>query len=115
MPQPSVRMCAVCRQRRDRATLLRVARLADGGLVIDPRSRLPGRGAWVCRTQACWEPAALRTGLSRGFKARVEADRVETLIRQLRRGLDEGAWNRAQSEPETATAERGVAGDSTMR
>lgn len=115
MPQPSLRMCAVCRQRRDRATLVRLALLADGSLVMDRRSRLPGRGAWVCRSKACWEPVALRSGLARGFKARIEPDRVEALVQQMHDESVEGDSRRARRESGTASEDLGVAEDLTMR
>ena len=47
-----VRTCVGCRLRADRAGLLRVV-VADGVLVVDPRRRLPGRGASVHPDPAC--------------------------------------------------------------
>ena len=53
------RTCVACRQRRPQAELLRLV-LAPEGWRADPRRRLPGRGAYVCRLAACF--AALAGG-----------------------------------------------------
>jgi predicted RNA-binding protein YlxR (DUF448 family) len=44
-----VRTCVVCGSRKCKTDLFRLARASDSGLIIlDPRRRLPGRGAYVC-------------------------------------------------------------------
>ncbi|MBI4729947.1 MAG: YlxR family protein [Acidobacteria bacterium] len=61
------RTCVACRAVRPKQDLVRLARLADGSVVVDARGRLPGRGAYVCRDAACAAraprriPGALRT------------------------------------------------------
>jgi uncharacterized protein len=48
-------------------TLLRW--VADGTTVVaDPEVRLPGRGAYTCRTRRCVERAARRGGFNRAFR-----------------------------------------------
>lgn len=51
------RTCVGCRQSRPAGELLRVA-LSEGRVVVDPSRRLPGRGAWMCPSQACVPRAA---------------------------------------------------------
>jgi predicted RNA-binding protein YlxR (DUF448 family) len=43
----------------------------DGALVPDPASRLPGRGAYTCRTADCFEQARARGGFNRAFRQAV--------------------------------------------
>jgi len=48
--------------------------VAVGGTVEpDPAARLPGRGAYTCRTRACYERAARRGGFNRAFRRAVTA------------------------------------------
>jgi uncharacterized protein len=62
------RTCLGCRQRRPKQELVRLARRADGGVVVDARAVRPGRGAYVCREPGCVE-RALKTGrLTHAFR-----------------------------------------------
>jgi predicted RNA-binding protein YlxR (DUF448 family) len=47
--------------------------VVDGKAVADPAARLPGRGAYTCRTPACLERAARRGGFDRAFRRAVTA------------------------------------------
>jgi len=41
--------------------------------VEDPEARLPGRGAYTCRTPRCLDRAARRGGFNRAFRRPVTA------------------------------------------
>jgi len=62
-----VRTCVACRQRDERANLVRYV-LVDGALERDDRARLPGRGAWV--HEACVETAQKRGAFNRALRRR---------------------------------------------
>jgi predicted RNA-binding protein YlxR (DUF448 family) len=48
--------------------------VANGATVVaDPAARLPGRGAYTCRTRDCLEQAARRGGFNRAFRRAVTA------------------------------------------
>ena len=78
MPEPApegangpVRTCLGCRRRDDQARLLRV--VADGTtVVVDPRRRAPGRGAYVHPDPACVALAVKKRAFSRALRATVE-------------------------------------------
>src|SRR5262249_60654822 len=56
-----VRTCVGCGRRSPQAELVRfVAR--QGRLVLDPRRRLGGRGAWLHRLPGCWGEFVERRG-----------------------------------------------------
>ena len=52
-----IRTCIGCRQKFPQKTLIRFVCQPDKGLQIDCRKRLPGRGAYVCLSQACIQKA----------------------------------------------------------
>ena len=60
---------------------MRIVRQPDGQIVIDPKGKLPGRGAYQCATRRCWRDAlarnrlgpALRTTLTEEQRALLEA------------------------------------------
>lgn len=74
-----LRMCMVCRERREKKDLIRVAYQKDRGAVIDPVGKLPGRGAYVCRRAECIAQAQKRRVLERAFSAAVESGIYEAL------------------------------------
>ncbi|MGN0180071.1 MAG: RNase P modulator RnpM [Monoglobaceae bacterium] len=62
------RMCAVCRKRRPKKELLRIAKGADGVLRLDQSGKLPGRGMYICRDSACLKNAEKRRVIERSLK-----------------------------------------------
>ncbi len=63
-----LRRCVGCRRVRPQAELVRFA-LSSTGPQLDLAGRGGGRGAWVCREQACWTPKRL----GRSFRAHTDA------------------------------------------
>lgn len=55
------RMCVACKQMKPKRELIRVVRVADGAVRVDPTSKIAGRGAYVCPTEQCAE-AGVREG-----------------------------------------------------
>lgn len=47
------RMCVICRRRFDQGELTRYVLGLAGGLVLDERKILPGRGYYCCRDAGC--------------------------------------------------------------
>lgn len=81
-----VRTCIACRASKPKRELIRVVRLAEGGVTVDETGKKNGRGAYLCRQRDCWERAlkrgalqrALRTDLTAEDRANLEAF-IETL------------------------------------
>jgi predicted RNA-binding protein YlxR (DUF448 family) len=66
-----VRTCVGCRDRAPASTLLRVVAVADADvirLVVDPRHRLPGRGAYLHVDPACLAKAERRRAFGRALR-----------------------------------------------
>ena len=51
MTAAPIRQCVACRTRSEKARLLRFVHDAQGQWVPDPKSRKPGRGAYLCSAQ----------------------------------------------------------------
>jgi len=75
------RTCVECRTTRPKRELVRIVRLAEGGVTIDETGKKSGRGAYLCRRKTCWEGAlscgrlehALKTFLTDEEKGRLRA------------------------------------------
>lgn len=90
-----MRTCIGCRHTDSRSVLLRVVVGAgDGGQAIvlpDPAKRVPGRGAWLHPTDACYEMALRRRAFGRALRIAEPADatRVRDHLVQLGVGDDQ--------------------------
>lgn len=78
------RTCLACGRKASKADLLRLTRDQSGNIALDLRQRLPGRGAYVCRTPACGELLLKKKGLHHGFRQPVPNAVYENVINFLR-------------------------------
>ncbi|TFB93707.1 MULTISPECIES: YlxR family protein [Cryobacterium] len=62
-----VRTCIGCRSRAPRSSLLRVV-ARESELVVDETATLPGRGAWLHPTAACFQDALRRHAFGRALR-----------------------------------------------
>ena len=66
--------------------LLRVVRSPEGEVSLDPRGKLPGRGAYVCPNADCFRKAVKSRALDRALEVKIP-DEVMTRLEGL---LEEG-------------------------
>ena len=84
MPQKiPIRQCVACREHREKPLLARVVRTPVGEVVYDPRGKVPGRGAYLCRSTACLEKAVKSRALARALETEITPEIYETLRRQM--------------------------------
>ncbi|MBI4198681.1 MAG: YlxR family protein [Chloroflexi bacterium] len=70
-----LRRCVSCGQRSPQRELVRIVRSPGGEVSVDPgRKKLPGRGAYLCRSPECWERAIKKDRLSFALKANVSPE-----------------------------------------
>jgi uncharacterized protein len=69
----TTRMCAVSREVRPVAELIRFVVAPSGEVVPDIRRKLPGRGLWISASRQAVAEAVRRHHFSRGFKKNVRA------------------------------------------
>jgi len=77
-----LRTCAGCRIRAPRSSLVRVARLPDGSVEVDPSGTLPGRGAYVHPARACID-AAVPQGIARALRSSIGVEQASRLTDRL--------------------------------
>ena len=73
------RTCVACRTVRPKRELLRIVRTPAGDVRADESGRAAGRGAYVCRTEACLDKAITKGALSRALKTPLPADLRDAL------------------------------------
>jgi predicted RNA-binding protein YlxR (DUF448 family) len=101
-----IRQCVGCRGKAPQTELLRIA--AQGGeLLLDPRRRLPGRGAYVHHRRECLDRATRRGSLARALRTSVQARAVTELQRSVASMLGAAAVPEAEMEARTAASAAG--------
>ena len=87
-----MRMCVACRTMQPKKELLRVVRDAEGRVQLDPTSKAPGRGAYICPKKECLDRAMKIRALERAIDAKVDEEfyhhfMMELAKRELKQGV----------------------------
>ena len=77
------RTCVACRTASDKRELIRIVRTPDGHVLVDPRGKANGRGAYVCANDECFESARQRRRLDAALKVGLQEDDYDRLRREL--------------------------------
>jgi uncharacterized protein len=72
------RTCVACREVLPKRSLIRIVRTPQG-IVIDPTSKLAGRGAYLHSKRSCWD-RGLKGALSSALKIDLSPEEREDLI-----------------------------------
>ena len=75
------RTCVACRKIKAKRELIRLVRLSDGRVEIDISGRKAGRGAYLCRTQGCWETGLKSERLERALRTTLHQENREQLVK----------------------------------
>ncbi len=86
-----MRMCVGCREMKPKRELIRVVRAPDGQVSIDLKGKAPGRGAYVCRSQACLARAIKQKQLERQLEVPLSEEAADYLQKTMIRLLSEEA------------------------
>lgn len=68
------RTCIACRSTDAKRELLRLVRTTDGSVEVDPSGKKAGRGAYLCKTQACWDKGLNKKALDFALKITIAPD-----------------------------------------
>jgi len=85
-----IRQCVACRVHAEKPMLARIVRTPEGAVVYDPRGKVAGRGAYICKQVSCLEKAIKTKALSRALETPVEAELFEALRAQMKEAGDGG-------------------------
>lgn len=81
----NTRMCAFCRERRDKDALIRVVHSAgEEKAYIDLSGKAQGRGAYLCKSDACIAGAKKTRMLARNLKCAVPGEMFDEMKRLMK-------------------------------
>ena len=78
-----MRMCVGCREMKPKRELIRVVRSPEGAVSMDPVGKKPGRGAYVCRQEACLMRAIKQRQLERQLEVQLTPEVSEAMRHEL--------------------------------
>ena len=67
----SLRMCISCREMMPKEKLVRIVKIKGEEPKIDMSFKAQGRGAYICKNEACIENARKRKALERTFRGQI--------------------------------------------
>ena len=67
-----LRMCIACREMKPKKEMLRIVKNAAGDINLDFSGKLPGRGAYICDSEACIKKLAKYRLLHKTFSREVD-------------------------------------------
>lgn len=76
------RMCVVCRESKDKKSLVRIVK-TDEGFVVDKTGKLNGRGSYVCNTTECMNLLIKQRVLNKVFKCNIPQEVYDDLKEKL--------------------------------
>ena len=77
-----LRMCVVCRKMKEKSLLLRIAKSGDK-ISVDVSGKLPGRGAYICKSGDCSDKFEKQRSFERAFKGAFPPEIKETIKKEL--------------------------------
>ncbi len=77
------RTCIVCKEEADKKTLVRIVRNAQGVAELDLTGKKSGRGAYVCKDEACISKLKKGKFLNRALKIEISDEIYDNLIKEL--------------------------------
>ena len=80
-----MRMCVGCRTMKEKRSLVRVVRNADGSACIDLTGKMNGRGAYVCPDAECLRKAVRSRALDRALEISISPEVIESLAGEVER------------------------------
>ncbi len=79
------RKCLGCMQSFPKKELIRVVRLPEGEVEIDLTGKKSGRGAYICKNEACLKKAIKSKRLGTNLEAEIPEELAEALGAELKK------------------------------
>lgn len=74
-----LRKCVACQDMKSKKELIRIVKSTEDVVSIDVTGKKPGRGAYMCGSQACLKLAKKSNALERALKIKISDDIYQQL------------------------------------
>lgn len=80
-----MRMCLGCSEMKPKKELMRAVKSPEGEISLDFTGKKAGRGAYICRSEECFEKARKARKLEKSFSCRIDESVYEVMADELRK------------------------------
>ena len=77
-----MRMCLGCQEMKPKKELMRIVKNKENEISVDFTGKMPGRGAYVCKSAACLEMSIKAKRLEKAFESQIGPEVYEILKKQ---------------------------------
>lgn len=75
-----LRKCLSCNEMKEKNELVRVVKTKDNDIIVDETGKLNGRGAYICKAEACIDDVNKHNKLARALKSPISEDVYQSLL-----------------------------------
>ena len=80
MSMNKLRKCIGCNEFKERNELIKLTKIKNGEVIINPNSKIFGRSAYLCYNQSCIESAFKKSKLNKALKTNATLEKTELLV-----------------------------------
>ena len=77
------RKCLGCMETFEKKELIRVVRTPEGEVCIDLKGKMSGRGAYICKKEACLKKAVKSKRIQTNLEVTISDELIESLSKEL--------------------------------
>jgi predicted RNA-binding protein YlxR (DUF448 family) len=77
------RKCLGCMETFQKKELIRVVRTPEGDVCIDLKGKMSGRGAYICKKEACLKKAIKSKRIQTNLEVTISDELIESLSKEL--------------------------------
>lgn len=78
-----MRMCLGCNEMKPKKELVRVVKSKEGEISLDLTGKKSGRGAYICKSAACFSKARKARRFEKSFSCKIEDEIYDAMEAQL--------------------------------
>ena len=76
------RMCVACREMKDKRELIRIVKSPEGTVSLDFIGKKPGRGAYICNSEACIKKCCKARLIHKSFSMDAGTEVYENILEE---------------------------------
>lgn len=78
-----MRKCVGCQEMKEKKSLIRVVKTAEGDIILDDTGKKNGRGAYICKSLECFKKAKKTKAFERSLGVSVSEQVYEELEKEM--------------------------------
>ena len=78
-----MRKCVCCQEMKEKKSLIRVVKTAEGDIILDDTGKKNGRGAYICKSLECFKKAKKTKARERSLGVSVSEQVYEELEKEM--------------------------------